>query len=311
MNQLKASIIVAMYNGEDTIEKTIESLLAQSYDNFEILIVDDGSTDSGSSVVKKYLINPNVRYILKENGGVASARNAGINSAKGDIIGFCDQDDLWKPQKLTQQMRIFNEKSNIGVVYSWIEVDRSGELSVSQPCFEGDCFEALLMQNFISCCTGMARRGLLTQIGGFDENRDLHGVDDRHVWLRLARITQFAVVKEVLATYVLHGANYSLNEEKMLKADVICIEKVSADPALSEKEQEWCIEAMYRVYLHYANNFFYINDSRNCAMCLFKAWSMKRYRIWLLLFSLILYITPSSIIKSLKATKNSLLRPAK
>jgi glycosyltransferase involved in cell wall biosynthesis len=306
LNELKASVIVAMFNGEATIEKTLNSLLAQTYNKFEIIVVDDGSTDSSTKIVEKYLKEDRVKYIYKQNGGVAAARNTGIENAGGDIIGFCDQDDLWKPEKLTEQMKVFNDNAHIGVVYSWIEVDREGMLSESHPCFEGDCFKALLMQNFISCCTGMARRDLLLEIGGFDESRELHGVDDRHVWLRLAKITSFAVVKQVLATYVIHGANYSLNEEKMLKADRVCIEKILQEETLSAIEKSWCSEAMFKVYLHYANNFFYINEVRNCALCLLDAWGIKKYRLDLLIASLILSVAPSSFIKGLKRVKQLL-----
>ena len=303
MNQLKASVIVAMYNGEATVEKTLISLLAQSYENFEIIIVDDGSTDSSKDVVDKYIDNPRVRYVFKENGGVAAARNVGIEHAVGDIVGFCDQDDLWKPNKLEMQMKMFEQHPDVGVVYSWIEVDRNGDFSISKPCFEGDCFEALLMQNFISCCTGMARRNLLLQIGGFDESRELHGVDDRHVWLRLARITRFGVVNEPLATYVIHGANYSLNEAKMLTADLICISKISSISDLSAQEKAWCKEAEYRVFRHYASNFFYINELNECASCYLNSWKLKRYRVDLLIASLILKVTPRSFLVSIKRTR--------
>ncbi|RUP83382.1 hypothetical protein C7Y69_02295 [Alteromonas sp. KS69] len=300
MNQLKASIIVAMYNGEATVEKTLNSILAQAYENYEIIIVDDGSTDSSKHVVEKYLDSPKVRYVFKENGGVAAARNVGIEYAEGDIVGFCDQDDLWKPNKLEKQMEAFEQHPDVGVVYSWIEVDRNGDFSISKPRFEGECFKALLMQNFISCCTGMARRNLLLEIGGFDESRELHGVDDRHVWLRLARITRFGVVSEPLATYVIHGANYSLNEAKMLTADLICISKISSISGLTEQERAWCKEAKYRVYRHYASNFFYINELKECSSCYSNAWMLKRYRIDLLITSLILKVTPRSLLVSIK-----------
>lgn len=303
MVDLKASIIVAVYNGEKTLEYTIESILAQTRDNFELLLIDDGSTDGSAQLISKYLTHPNVKYFKKENGGVASARNFGIKVSTGALIGFCDQDDQWKPEKLEKQVPLF-ERESVGLVYSWVDVDDHGERTLSQPTAEGYCFDALLDKNFISCCTVLARKSVLEAVNGFDESRELHGVDDRHVWLKIAKVSDVAVVKQSLAIYFIHGENYSLNNQKMLVADLSCIRKVSSLPDLTNNERALCRKATFNAFMHYANNMFYRNDSVGASECLFNAWKLKPLYIHLLASSLLLRVLSNNALVKLKAIKN-------
>ena len=300
MSTLKASIIVAVYNGEKTLALTIDSLLAQTYSNFEILLIDDGSSDGSKALIESYSHDPRVKYHAKPNGGVASARNFGIGVADGDVIGFCDQDDQWKPEKLEYQLPLFDNPET-GLVYSWVEVRKHGEVSVSSPEFEGKCFDALLKRNFISCCTAMARKSLFEEIGGFDESRELHGVDDRHVWLRMARISNLAVVRRPLAIYFIHGENYSLNEKKMLIADLVCVRKIAAMEGITPREKALCEEAEYGIYLHYANNLLYQNHPQDAGACYLNAWKVKPANLKYLLSGALLSVTPSPLLRTLKS----------
>ena len=95
------SIITPVYNGEKYLLEAIESALAQTYKNFELLIVNDGSTDNSKSIISAYLSNPKIRYFEQQNAGVAAARNLALRYANGKYIGFLDQDDLWLPDKLS------------------------------------------------------------------------------------------------------------------------------------------------------------------------------------------------------------------
>lgn len=300
MSTLKASVIVAVYNGEKTLGLTIDSLLAQTYPNLEILLIDDGSTDGSKALIETYLHDPRVKYHAKQNGGVASARNYGISVAEGDVIGFCDQDDQWKPEKLEYQLPAFDNPET-GLVYSWVEVRKHGEVSVSKPEFEGQCFEALLKRNFISCCTAMARKSLFLEIGGFDESRELHGVDDRHVWLRMARVSNLAVIKRPLAIYFIHGENYSLNEKKMLIADLVCVRKIAAMDGVSGQEKALCKQAEYGIYLHYANNLLYQNHPQDAGHCYLNAWKVKPGQVKYLISGLLLSVTPPPLLRTLKS----------
>ncbi len=281
MSSVKASVIVAVYNGAKTLTQTIESILSQTYDNFELLLIDDGS----------------------KNGGVASARNFGIARATGEVIGFCDQDDQWLPQKLEKQIPLFSDP-DVGLVYSWVDIARHGKRECSTPEFEGECFEALLNRNFVSCCTAMVRRTVLNQVNGLDESRELHGVDDRHLWLKVARISKLAVAKTPLAIYFIHGENYSLDNKKMLIADLSCIEKIASIEDLTPREKSLCKNAKYNAYKHYANNFLYRNSPQLSASCFLSAWKVKPWHLESLVAASLLSVMPSNLLIKLKQTKN-------
>ncbi|MAZ15766.1 MAG: hypothetical protein CL535_05465 [Ahrensia sp.] len=303
MSSVKASVIVAVYNGAKTLTQTIESILSQTYDNFELLLIDDGSTDESKNLIEKYLEDERVKYFKKQNGGVASARNFGIARATGEVIGFCDQDDQWLPQKLEKQIPLFSDP-DVGLVYSWVDIDRHGKRECSTPGFEGECFEALLNRNFVSCCTAMVRRTVLNQVNGLDESRELHGVDDRHLWLKVARISKLAVAKTPLAIYFIHGENYSLDNKKMLIADLSCIEKIASIEDLTPREKSLCKNAKYNAYKHYANNFLYRNSPQLSASCFLSAWKVKPWHLESLVAASLLSVMPSNLLIKLKQTKN-------
>lgn len=303
MSSVKASVIVAVYNGAKTLTQTIESILSQTYDNFELLLIDDGSTDESKNLIEKYLEDERVKYFKKQNGGVASARNFGIARATGEVIGFCDQDDQWLPQKLEKQIPLFSDP-DVGLVYSWVDIDRHGKRECSTPEFEGECFEGLLNRNFVSCCTAMVRRTVLNQVNGLDESRELHGVDDRHLWLKVARISKLAVAKTPLAIYFIHGENYSLDNKKMLIADLSCIEKIASIEDLTPREKSLCKNAKYNAYKHYANNFLYRNSPQLSASCFLSAWKVKPWHLESLVAASLLSVMPSNLLIKLKQTKN-------
>ena len=303
MSSVKASVIVAVYNGAKTLTQTIESILSQTYDNFELLLIDDGSTDESRNLIEKYLEDERVKYFKKQNGGVASARNFGIARATGEVIGFCDQEDQWLPQKLEKQIPLFSDP-DVGLVYSWVDIDRHGKRECSTPEFEGECFEALLNRNFVSCCTAMVRRTVLNQVNGLDESRELHGVDDRHLWLKVARISKLAVAKTPLAIYFIHGENYSLDNKKMLIADLSCIEKIASIEDLTPREKSLCKNAKYNAYKHYANNFLYRNSPQLSASCFLSAWKVKPWHLESLVAASLLSVMPSNLLIKLKQTKN-------
>jgi glycosyltransferase involved in cell wall biosynthesis len=303
VSSVKASVIVAVYNGAKTLTQTIESILSQTYDNFELLLIDDGSTDESRNLIEKYLEDERVKYFKKQNGGVASARNFGIARATGEVIGFCDQDDQWLPQKLEKQIPLFSDP-DVGLVYSWVDIDRHGKRECSTPEFEGECFEALLNRNFVSCCTAMVRRTVLNQVNGLDESRELHGVDDRHLWLKVARISKLAVAKTPLAIYFIHGENYSLDNKKMLIADLSCIEKIASIEDLTPREKSLCKNAKYNAYKHYANNFLYRNSPQLSASCFLSAWKVKPWHLESLVAASLLSVMPSNLLIKLKQTKN-------
>ena len=116
----KVSVIIPIYNAEKFISGTIESVIAQTYQDWEIIAVDDGSTDKTPEILTKYKkkLSSNLQVITQENSGVSIARNKGIPAARGEYIAFLDHDDLWTPEKLEKQVKLLDSNKELGLVYS-------------------------------------------------------------------------------------------------------------------------------------------------------------------------------------------------
>jgi glycosyltransferase involved in cell wall biosynthesis len=304
---IQVSVVLPFYNGGKTLEKTIESIITQTFDAFEIIIVDDGSPEPLEHAIGPYKEHPKIRIIKQENGGVAAARNKGIDNARGEFIAFCDQDDIWLPTKLERQIPLFNNE-NVGLVYTWTNaIDAQGNETTISPKHEGNCFYPLILKNFITCCTVVARKSLLASIGFFRADRALQGVDDRYVWMRLSRVSEFKVVKEPLAKYVTHGENYSLNNHKMLSADIYCFTVINELDDLSREELDWCRKGLDETYLHYANNFLYRNDLKEAASCYRAYWQRNKSQLAYGLLSVLFHITPPKLIIFMKKFRKTVL----
>src|SRR5205823_4850509 len=156
------------YNYSRYLGECIESVLAQTYPNMEVIVVDDGSTDDSLSVLQPY--RQRVRIIRQRNKGVSAARNAGISAGSGQWIAFLDSDDIWRPEKLQQQSSLLQDPT-VGMVFCGVEyIDESGRcLGHSRPDLTGDFFSQLLTftSPTISGSTALVRSECLHKLGGF------------------------------------------------------------------------------------------------------------------------------------------------
>ncbi len=228
---MKISIVIPTYNRSTRIQATVDSALKQDFspEDVEIIIVNDGSTDDTEAVLLSlYGNNPHVRLFSISNGGVAKARNFGLERARGEFVAFLDHDDVWLPEKLERQLSLFGGAPNVGVVYcGWKDVDEGGhelaadDLRRLKPKFgfpQGQVFDVLVRGNFIvSASVPLIRTRLLRGIGGFDALTQ--PCDDWDVWLRLSRLCEFARVDEELVLYVHHDKQQSANIDRMWKAE--------------------------------------------------------------------------------------------
>lgn len=217
------SILMPVYNGSAFLDRSIGSVLKQSYPNWEIIIVDDHSSDNSSEMVKKYLNDE--RIILKQNDcnkGISASRNLALQHAKGDFIAILDQDDEWLPQKLEKQMRLFNSlDSTFGLVYCNTKVQFENghvqpfkkDIAPRQSIKEN--FKKLYLTNYISSLTVVFRKECIEKVGYFNENIQWGG-DDYDLWLRIAAQYKFAFVDEVLCIRHEHGKNFSHAKKKMM-----------------------------------------------------------------------------------------------
>lgn len=203
-SNIKVSVIIPTYNSKDYIVKAIDSVLAQTYKNIEIIVVDDGSTDNTEKTVSSYL--GKIDYFYKKNGGVSSARNAGIIKSTGEFICFLDADDLYEETKIEKQLSLFLENNKYGMVYSDMALfDERGAIAYSYHGEKniigksGNIFKEQVLSNLISTITVMAKKVVFNDVGLFDEG--LRVGEDYDMWLRVTSKYEVGYVPEVLSFY--------------------------------------------------------------------------------------------------------------
>ncbi|MDI6765245.1 MAG: glycosyltransferase family A protein [Bacteroidota bacterium] len=221
-------IIIPAYNTAHLIGRSITSVLLQTYQHFEVIIVDDGSTDNLNYALARFKDN-RIRSIRHEaNRGGSAARNTGINAARGEYIAFLDSDDEWLPEKLEKQIEVFRKSSNdVGMVYTgwrWIR-EKDGKIIQDKiPAQRGNLHQLLLSIDCIgSMSTPLIRTSLLHAIGGFDEK--LPARQDWDLWLRLSKVCRFDFVPEVLVNYYVRTESISGNTLNKIKGTEIVLEK--------------------------------------------------------------------------------------
>jgi len=235
----KVSVVIPAYNAMNYLPETVESVLRQTFTDFEVLIVDDGSSDH----IKQWasgLVDPRVKLISQENQGLPGARNTGIAQAQGEYIAFLDADDLWEATKLEKQVRCLEDNPEVGLVHTWmLLVDEQGKSTgrVMTSDAAGKVWTQLVERNVIACPSVMVRRCCFERVGEFD--RTLRSIEDWDMWLRLAVYYPFAVIREPLAYYRQLPNSMSKNCQVMEQAFQIVIEKAfcSAPPEFLHLKQ--------------------------------------------------------------------------
>ncbi|WP_341526185.1 glycosyltransferase [Nostoc sp. UHCC 0302] len=207
----KVSVIIPAYNAMAYLPETLTSVLQQTFTNFEILIINDGSTDN---IVQwsNQLLDQRVQLISQNKQGVSVARNTGITYATGEYIAFLDADDLWKSTKLEKQVNYLEAHPEIGFLHTgMVLIDQygksSGRVMISNA--EGNVLKQLLEQNTVVTSSVIVRASCLKTVGEFD--RKLRYSQDWHMWVRIAARYPFAVIKEPLVCYRQHPNNATRN----------------------------------------------------------------------------------------------------
>jgi len=218
INRPTVSVVIPTYNRAHLIGKAIQSVFNQSYQDFEIIIIDDGSTDNTEEIIKGYK-DKRINYIKHErNQGISAARNIGIKKARGEYIAFLDSDDEWLPEKLDKQIKVFqNEPPEVGVVCSWsFKINEKGNYigKVCLPKKEGYMYKDLLSSNNLSVPTLLIRKECFEKVGLFDNL--LNGQEDWDMWIRIAKYYRFVLIKAPLAKRRIHSKQISNDLERKI-----------------------------------------------------------------------------------------------
>lgn len=196
------SVIIPTYNRAELVARAIRSVLAQTFTDYELLVIDDGSTDETAAVVAGFG-DRRVRYLRQpRNRGVSEARNRGLREARGEFIAFLDSDDGWEPAKLAQQIALFRASpSDVGLIYTGAQILTSTGFREERPRHRGAILNQLLQRNVIvgGSVNSVIRRSAMTAAGFFDP--DLPAMEDYDYWLRVARFYKVDFVDELLVRY--------------------------------------------------------------------------------------------------------------
>lgn len=228
-------MIIPAFNAERHIAQTLDSVLAQTYRRMEIIVVDDGSVDRTSEIVRSYVQKDSrLKLLCQSNQGVAAARNRAITESKGEFIAPIDADDLWFPSKIQRQVDVLlKSPAIVGLVYVWSQrIDESGAAvgDCSGRRNEGSVYLLLLIGNFIgNSSSPLIRRECFETVKGYDESFwqfDAQGCEDWDLYLRIAEQYRFSVIPDCLVKYRQTTDSMSSNTEKMEKSHRLLLNSV-------------------------------------------------------------------------------------
>jgi GT2 family glycosyltransferase len=223
------SIIMPVYNGERFIHDAIESVLAQTVTDFELIVVDDGSTDATLEILEAY--SDHLTVLHQQNSGHAAARNAAARISRGQWIAMIDADDLWHPEKLAQQLAVAGDAHVVyTAAYNFEDSSRVDTLTFADGnCHNGDVFDHLLLDNFITHSSILMKRDAFLQAGGYDES--LKTTCDWDLWLRMsASGCRFTGTPKPLTHYRWRATSNSRNHDRTCNDRLNVLKKALDSP---------------------------------------------------------------------------------
>jgi glycosyltransferase involved in cell wall biosynthesis len=227
-NKPVVSIIIPTYNRGTLLARAVKSVLNQTYKKFELIIVDDASTDNTGEVVRSFN-DERIKYIRREkNGGEAAARNTGIETAVCEYIAYQDSDDEWLPEKLEKQIRVFENCSpEAGVVYTAFWKIEDGKKTYVPFAWvgkkNGDIHKELLYGNFIGSPVVLIKKECFDRVGLFDER--LRNLVDWEMWLRISKLYHFRCIDEPLVIAYYNFGNISDNPNSFIDSMELILQK--------------------------------------------------------------------------------------
>lgn len=236
-NLFSIDVVIPAYNAGAYIEQALQSVAKQDISIENIIIVNDGSKDNTKDIVEKFIASNShqkITLINQENAGLSAARNIGIRHSKSEFIALLDADDLWKPNKLSSQIKLFKEtkNTNLGVVYCAYElIDKFSKKIIASknntviPNVRGSVYKSLMHGNFISGSGSsvLIKRIVLNHVGLFDEK--LRACEDWDLWIRISKNYEFDFVDINLVSIRVHSKNMQKDWMRMLAADLMVLDK--------------------------------------------------------------------------------------
>ncbi len=268
----KVSVIIPSYNHAHYVVHSIESIVNQSYDNIELIVIDDGSSDSSPKLIKELSVKYNFIFVHRSNRGLSATLNEGLILSTGDYICICASDDKFRLDRISKQVNFMNDNPDIGMSYGKVividEEEKENALDIKNSK-SGWIFDDLIINRFhIPAVTTMIRRSVFEAVGNFDESL---WVEDWDMWLRISYKFKVGFQNEFLTYYRQHDTNMSSNGLKLYESKVGALKKWKNLDNYDEIMQIWRVKWFRSLsgnykkeakkYLSYAyKDFFNINS---------------------------------------------------
>jgi glycosyltransferase involved in cell wall biosynthesis len=255
-NSPKVGVLIPAYNRSQYIGTAIQSVLNQTYPHFEVVVVDDGSSDDTVAKVRQFT-DPRVRLICQKNTGVSGALNTALRASRGHYIAILGSDDLWLPEFLSTAIPVLDERMDIGLVYGRAQAMTSdGHRMRHQlgrpPKFQGQMFKSLVHGDHVCGISVLIRREHIETVGLWDEG--LTANEDWDLWLRLSRVCPFLFIDQVFAHYRIHAQNMtnprSKTYHRLIQDRFRVLDKVFQQPDLPPEIRSMESLAYYNVNLY-------------------------------------------------------------
>ena len=280
----EVSVIMPVYNGEKFLAEAIESVLSQSFQDFELICVNDGSTDGSQQIIDSFL-DSRLKRLSQTNAGQASARNCGIKFCKGNLISFLDQDDVYLPTCIEERVKYFHKSDSYSFIYNDFMIIDENSTVVNPSVLKwrktkyisGKCFNELFLNGtFIIPSSVMMEKEIFDKIGLFDET--LWGADDYDLWLRISYYYSIGFVPSPLNKYRVHSQNFSKNNSIMENRTALAILKAvenfpDVDKLVGKREMK---KRLYQVCFDTAYSNLKVGDLNPAYYWLKKAWHWGR-----------------------------------
>jgi len=231
------SVIVPTYNHRGFIGHTLDSVFTQTFTDFEVIVVNDGSPDDTVDVLAPLASDARILYFEQSNQGQSFARNRGLREARGKYIAFLDDDDVWPPDKLEWQVAFLEEHAEVATVGGTLQLmDEFGSVGRIGAHHSEITFESLFAGNpFFSPGQTLIRSSVLKQVGGMDE--EIWGADDWDLWFRISKRFNITMLDRLALYYRVHAGNASKQTARLLKACCTTIERHLKEIAPGEQER--------------------------------------------------------------------------
>ncbi len=303
------SVIIPTYNSAHYIVEALESVFEQTFQDFEIIVIDDGSIDGTGEVLKKY--GERIRFLFQDNGGPASARNRGIRIARGEYIAFLDADDIWLPTKLEKQVGLFHQSEHLGMVTTGVcSFDEKGVFGFStnkrKILMEGDIARNIFLRSNVGTPTVMVRKEIFDNIGSFEEN--IRQAEDDNMWIRIAAHYEVALIDEVLIKVRNHPHRMTLNKSELLESVQMNIQllKTKYGETVKKKIEKAIPIKISQVQFSIGYGHYESGNYREARKAFFKG-AYHRIWFWKNPLYLLLTLIPSRLTTLLKLLKRKLV----